>query len=85
MTPRVGDAWRLPPSRIPYTGLATVELNTGMSPQCGAEGIVQCAYPVGGGNDISVVEEREDGLSVSQLRLDFAEGGLLCQSIKCWH
>ena len=44
-----------------------------MSPQCGAEGIVQCAYPVRGGNDISVVKEREDGLSVSQLRLDFAD------------
>ena len=56
-----------------------------MSPQCGAEGIVQCAYPVRGGNDISVVKEREDGLSVLQLRLDFAEGGLLCQGIQCWH
>ena len=39
----------------------------------------------GGGYDICVVKEREDGLSVTQLGLDLAEGGLLCQGVKCWH
>ena len=79
VTLHVGDSWRLLPSSIPYTGLATVELNTGMSPQGGAECIVQWAYPVWAGDDIRVVEEREEGLSVTQLGLDLAEGGLLCQ------
>ena len=79
------DSWRLLPSSIPYTGLATVELDTGMSPQGGTECIVQWAYPVWAGDDIRVVKEREDGLSVTQLGLDLAEGGLLCQGIKGWH
>ena len=62
-----------------------METNPRTVPEGGCKSIVKRADALGCRNDINVVEEGEDGLTVYKLALQVGERSVLRQGIKCRH
>eukprot|EP00439_Symbiodinium_sp_Y106_P071984 s391_g13.t1 len=73
----VGDVGWFLAGSIPDPGLALVQPDTRMGPKRGDEGIVEHPDAFWRGDDVNVVEERKDGLSILELSVQVVQGGVL--------